>query len=105
VLLLNGLADSEVHGELTRNLRLHKTSLKFPAFALHSNGLTGCLAIEFPRSFFLIWVPPLLIEIILCLLMLYKAWRTYRDDWRSPLLNLLIRDRFVLFPYIMQLQL
>jgi hypothetical protein len=62
--------------------------------AIGSNEMTGCYAFGSQVHYF-IWIPPLVFETILCLLMLYKAWRTYRDDWRNPLLNLLIRDRCV----------
>jgi len=65
-------------------------------FALPFSGTTGCYTIV-PHLYFLGWIPSLLFETLLCLLMLYKAWRTYKDDWRSPLMNLIIRDSVLYF--------
>jgi hypothetical protein len=55
----------------------------------------GCYLTISSDISFLAWLPALLFEPFLCLLMLNKAWRLYRDETASPLLNLLIRDRCV----------
>jgi hypothetical protein len=56
---------------------------------------SGCYTTSVSALLFLIWIPALAFETILCLLMLYKAWRKYKEDQRSPLLDLLLRDRCV----------
>jgi hypothetical protein len=61
---------------------------------LNDLNFRGCWMVAHQPSFF-IWIAPLVFETILCLLMLYKAWRLYTEDWRNPLLGLLIRDRCV----------
>jgi len=64
---------------------------------LRSIGSTDCFATDIPHIYFLLWVPALLFQTVLCTLMLYKAWRTYKDDWKSPLLSLIIRDSILYF--------
>ena len=59
-------------------------------------GMTaGCFVGAQPPLYFLAWIPALICESILCFLMLYKAWRMYRDQYESSLLRLIVRDRFV----------
>jgi hypothetical protein len=66
-----------------------------PAFALAGRGLTGCHFTDPSPVSFLAWIPGLMFETLLCLLMLYKVWGLYGDEYSSPLLNFLIRDRYV----------
>jgi len=75
-----------------------RTPPKISSPGMPSQTLTGCFhdATVLPANY-APFIPPLLFESFLCLLMLYKAWTTYRDDSRSPLLSLLIRDRCVLY--------
>ncbi|KAF8461835.1 hypothetical protein JB92DRAFT_3070399, partial [Gautieria morchelliformis] len=56
---------------------------------------TGCYVVGQTPQWFLTWIPPLICESILCLLMLYKAWTTYKNSQSSSLLRLIIRDRCV----------
>ena len=56
----------------------------------------GCLVGSQPRLYFLTWIPALIFESILCFLMLYKAWKMYNDQYKLPLLRLIIRDRCVI---------
>jgi hypothetical protein len=56
---------------------------------------SSCNVIGIPDWYYVVWFPALIFESILCLLMLYKVWRTYKEDWRSPLLDILLRDRCV----------
>ncbi|KAF8526390.1 hypothetical protein JB92DRAFT_2872775 [Gautieria morchelliformis] len=53
---------------------------------------TGCYVGPQPPLYFLTWVPAIICESILCLLMLYKAWTTYKNSRSSSLLRLIIRD-------------
>jgi len=64
--------------------------------------LTGCYVSGQPAFYFLTWIPALIFETILCTLMLYKAWETYRlgGDKASPLLRLIIRDSVLYFSII-----
>jgi hypothetical protein len=62
---------------------------------LRSEGITGCYPPDIPTLYFLVWIPGLMFEVMLCLLVLYKAWKDYKNDWRSSLSNLLVRDRSV----------
>jgi len=64
---------------------------------LQPQGLSGCWVTGIPAFSFFLWVPSVLLETILFLFMLYKAWRTYKEDWKSPLLNLIIRDSVLYF--------
>ena len=57
--------------------------------------LTGCYAANKPKLLFLSLVPAIVIEAILCICMLYKGWKIYINDYGSPILKLLIRDRLV----------
>ena len=74
-------------------------SSSVPASGIHYRGSTGCFSIDAQGFFSFIWAAPLVVETVLFLLMLYKAWRTYKDEWRSPLLTLLISDRYVSCPW------
>jgi hypothetical protein len=60
---------------------------------VHLN-VKGCYVVKFPAYFF-IWIPPLAFETILYVLMVYRVWRLYTDDYGNPLLKVLIRDRCV----------
>jgi hypothetical protein len=69
-------------------------SSKLPGMVEPFSGLTGCFQESNGKyADFFVWIPPLAFETILCLLMVYKAWKMYRDDWNNPLMKLLIRDR------------
>jgi hypothetical protein len=70
-----------------------KASLELTGVGRPIADYTGCYILS-PQAFFYIWLPPLIFEAILCLLMLYKAWNLYKEEWTNPLLNLLIRDRY-----------
>jgi len=59
----------------------------------------GCFLVDAKGPYF-VWIPALIFETILCLLMLYKAWGVYTDNWRNPLLVLLIRDSAIYFSTI-----
>jgi hypothetical protein len=82
-------------GEIMRYLSFDVEINPEVGVTLRSSGLTGCWTTRTPTLMFVIGIPPLVLEIILCLFILYKAWRTYKDDWKSPLLNVIIRDRCV----------
>ncbi|KAF8526380.1 hypothetical protein JB92DRAFT_2872688 [Gautieria morchelliformis] len=58
---------------------------------------TGCYVGPQPPLYFLTWIPPLICESILCLLMLYKAWTKYKNNCDSSLLRLIIRDSVLYF--------
>ncbi|KAF8480689.1 hypothetical protein JB92DRAFT_3039996 [Gautieria morchelliformis] len=58
---------------------------------------TGCDIGPQPLLYFLTWIPPLIRESILCLLMLYKAWTEYKNNCDSSLLHLIIRDSVLYF--------
>jgi hypothetical protein len=84
-------------GEIIRRLLLHpKSHLEHTAFALPGSSLTGCHAVDLKAFLFLAWVPPIMLETALCLPMLYKAWKSYTNEDRSPLLCILVRDRYVM---------
>jgi hypothetical protein len=69
---------------------------KLPNAVPPFHGLTGCYQTPTSRpADFYVWIPPVAFETILCLFMLYKAWKLYRDDSSNPLMTLLIRDRYV----------
>ncbi|KAF8503127.1 hypothetical protein JB92DRAFT_813616 [Gautieria morchelliformis] len=59
--------------------------------------MTGCFAPTMPNLFGLAFVPDILTEVIPCLLMLYQAWITYKSDYGSRLLKILIRDSVLYF--------
>jgi len=59
--------------------------------------VTGCYPLGSPALYFFIWIPLIVFETILCSLMLYKAWRAYKEDFSHRLLILLIRDNFLYF--------
>ncbi|KAF8508278.1 hypothetical protein JB92DRAFT_2953667 [Gautieria morchelliformis] len=60
-------------------------------------GITGCYAPTTSNLWGLSFVPAILNEIILCLFMLYKAWITYKNDYGSWLLKLLVQDSLLYF--------
>ena len=60
---------------------------------------TGCYMTPISNAF-LLWLPGLLLEVILCALMVFKIYQIYRRGGRDPLLNILIRDTCV--PYTTQ---
>jgi len=63
--------------------------------------LTGCGAPGVKPLFGLAYMFDLIPEAILCFFMLYKAWLTYKLDYTSPLLKVLVRDRFsYLYVYV-----
>jgi hypothetical protein len=74
----------------------HSISLRLPNALIPLNRLDDCFGVSSLPTF-LLWIPPLFFEIILCLLMVYKAWSVFTGDWSSSLLLLLIRDRYVLY--------
>ncbi|KAF8515171.1 hypothetical protein JB92DRAFT_80135 [Gautieria morchelliformis] len=57
-------------------------------------GSLGCFASNLPQTpiFKFSWLPVLIYETILCLLMVYKAWMVYIQFGFYPLLSLIIRD-------------
>ena len=55
---------------------------------------TGCYLI-IPNGSFAVWVPELGFQSLLCILMLYKAFKLSLKSGGDPLLNLIIRDRCV----------
>jgi len=57
----------------------------------------GCGTTDIPAWYFIVWIPGIVVESVLCLLMLYKAWWTYKEEARSPLLDILLRDNFLYF--------
>ncbi|KAF8504165.1 hypothetical protein JB92DRAFT_2968625, partial [Gautieria morchelliformis] len=57
----------------------------------------GCYVGPQPPLYFLTWIPALICESILCLLMLYKAWTEYKNNCDSSLLRLIIRDSVLYF--------
>jgi hypothetical protein len=71
-------------------------SVRLPGVVIPVSELEGCFSVS-SQAYFFIWLPPLIFETILCLLMLYKAWGLYADDWGNPLLNLIIRDRYAAY--------
>lgn len=71
-----------------------KDSLDFPNVTRPIHDYTGCF-IHFLPSDFVTWIPPLVFEMLLCLVMLYKAFKLNCANIRDPLINLIIRDRFV----------
>ncbi|KAF8532291.1 hypothetical protein JB92DRAFT_1310560 [Gautieria morchelliformis] len=62
--------------------------------------MTGCRTPTTSNLFGLFLIPPILNEVILCFFMLYKAWITYKNDYASRLLKLLIRDSVLYFSSI-----
>ncbi|KAF8496044.1 hypothetical protein JB92DRAFT_1080305 [Gautieria morchelliformis] len=55
--------------------------------------LTGCSAPTTLNHFLAFaFVPPIVVESILCFCVLYKAWITYKNEYGSPLLKQLIQD-------------
>lgn len=59
----------------------------------------GCYNSLVPSRYFLVFIPPIIYELLLCSLMLFGAWRTHTlsSKPRLPLLNLLIRDSTLYF--------
>ncbi|KAF8526388.1 hypothetical protein JB92DRAFT_3093489 [Gautieria morchelliformis] len=67
----------------------------FPRSIPRPSGIsTGCYFSAQPPLYFLAWIPEIIGESILCLLMLYKAWTMYTNSQSSSLLRLIIRDRY-----------
>ncbi|KAF8527354.1 hypothetical protein JB92DRAFT_910888 [Gautieria morchelliformis] len=64
------------------------------------DGITGCLSPTTSKLFGYSFVPTMLNEILLCLFMLYKAWITYKNDYGSLLLQVLIQDSILYFSSI-----
>ncbi|KAF8527264.1 hypothetical protein JB92DRAFT_951913 [Gautieria morchelliformis] len=58
---------------------------------------TGCYVAAQPPLYFIAWIPEIIGESILCLLMLYKAWTMYKNSQSSSLLGLIIRDSVLYF--------
>lgn len=52
---------------------------------------TGCYITPMSKAF-LVFLPGLLLEVILCALMVFKIYKIYQTGGRDPLLNILIRD-------------
>jgi len=59
--------------------------------------MTGCYITATPALYFLIWIPPVIFETIMFLLMIYKAWRTHIEGSDSPIVGLLVRDSILYF--------
>ena len=57
--------------------------------------LTGCYAPAMPNFFGACQFSVIVVEAILCICMLYKAWIIYKSEFGSPFLKLLIYDRLV----------
>lgn len=70
------------------------SSLGFPNVMHPIQDYTGCF-FSLSSTNFVIWIPPLVFEMVLCLMMLYKAYVLYRESYRDPLFSLIIRDRYV----------
>jgi hypothetical protein len=68
--------------------------LRFSAVAPPPNGV-GCYYTDPPALYFTLWIPVLMFETFLCILMLFKAGKMYKDSNNFPLLKLLVRDRCV----------
>ncbi|KAF8529799.1 hypothetical protein JB92DRAFT_2859727, partial [Gautieria morchelliformis] len=64
------------------------------------DGLTGCYAPTTPAFFVFSFIQSSVTEIVLCFCMLYKAWITYKSNYGSPLLKLLIEDSVLYFASI-----
>ncbi|KAF8516755.1 hypothetical protein JB92DRAFT_2226351 [Gautieria morchelliformis] len=63
--------------------------------------LTGCYTPTRSKNLGLSIIPALVHEVILCFCMLYKAWLTYKYEYGSPLLRLLIQDSLLYFSSIL----
>jgi len=50
-----------------------------------------------PGFTFTTWIPALVFESLLCIFMLYKGWRLYKNHQDAPMLKLLIQDRCLIF--------
>lgn len=61
------------------------------------DGVKECSVIILHSFYTLVWLPALVFEIILCLLMLYKAWKLHQSQGRIALLDALIRDSIIYF--------
>ncbi|KAF8509613.1 hypothetical protein JB92DRAFT_2945005 [Gautieria morchelliformis] len=64
------------------------------------DGLTGCYAPTTSTLFGLCFVQSGVTEIVLCACMLYKAWITYKYNYGSPLLKVLVVDSVLYFASI-----
>jgi hypothetical protein len=82
-------------GESIHYWAFHKEVNPNSGEIIRSTGFNGCWYTRVPALVFLGWIPPLVVEIILCLLMLYKAWKSRKDGGKFPLLDVIVRDRYV----------
>ncbi|KAF8523747.1 hypothetical protein BU17DRAFT_63681 [Hysterangium stoloniferum] len=57
-------------------------------------GLSGCKSSTLTPLFGYLMLPTLMNETILCLLMLFKAWKAHKTGSKSPLLGVVIRDKY-----------
>ena len=59
--------------------------------------IPGCYVIDRGFSYFLCWLPAFGFETTLVVLMLYRGLNTRERGRNTPLLNVIIRDRFVVY--------
>ncbi|KAF8532282.1 hypothetical protein JB92DRAFT_2844052 [Gautieria morchelliformis] len=93
---LAGLLLLTVTGTVILWLFYQPTALGLPPI----DGMTGCFVPTTSILFGLSFVPTMLNEVILCLFMLYQAWITYKVEYGSRLLKILIRDSVLYFSSI-----
>ncbi|KAF8504254.1 hypothetical protein JB92DRAFT_2967698, partial [Gautieria morchelliformis] len=59
------------------------------------DNLTGCYSPSASRNLAACFVPSLANEVVLCLLMLYKQWDRYRNEFGSSQLKRLVQDSII----------
>ncbi|KAF8483190.1 hypothetical protein JB92DRAFT_3101739 [Gautieria morchelliformis] len=64
------------------------------------DGMTGCIVPTTSIFFGLSFIPAMLNEVILCFFMLYQAWITYKVEYGSQLLKILIQGSVLYFSSI-----
>jgi hypothetical protein len=57
--------------------------------------IAGCFFVDRGFSYFLCWLPAFGFETLLVIIMLYKGLSSRDRLLNSPLLNVIVRDRFV----------
>ncbi|KAF8508449.1 hypothetical protein BU17DRAFT_70785 [Hysterangium stoloniferum] len=68
-----------------------------PIGASFPMGLTGCGITKIPPIFWYTWLFPMINETTLCILMLWKAWGMWKDEYQSTLLQRLVQDSAIYF--------
>ncbi|KDR71426.1 hypothetical protein GALMADRAFT_143706 [Galerina marginata CBS 339.88] len=72
-----------------------------PATALDIVGGKFCLTKRVPTNFFVFWLPMLVFEILLCVLAVVRAYKSYHESGRTiygqRLFDILIRDSVLYF--------